>query len=486
MVENESGTKKLRLYGNISVVAFIAMLLLLVIVGGLNGTYGYSPLRTGILFLVAGISFSMPILTLVEIHSLKKKNGGTPIGKTGGKKFLSIVFLIISYIIMAGVFTGFMHDDSTTPIHKQKTISYSEVQTATEDTVWSPLPIKDEFGDQIDGQYELDGLFQDDEGRTVVVAVIYNDELGPIIALSTRNSIGTNEAFFYSSQPVELKMKVGNDVYQYRLFVANDATTLYLMDYYSYVIQQYDAISEARTGEENNISGFMEQLDEMAGGKANETKSLYDVRSMISLLYNGQEDIRSVISSGTKKYSFIIQPANFKSAFDNIWDYSEVCAENDELEKKYNNITKEIKESVDDSQVDDSKSSENSKVEENDPTEDEADEDSVSSLDIEFPQCPINFTDCGFTHYSIRIDSFKATTESVYGGQEIRINYEIKGTTSNASGSAYLKVMCYDSDGYAVDTSMIKLNSATASEPFKIKDDIVVDASTARIEFAAP
>lgn len=49
-----------------------------------------------------------------------------------------------------------------------------------------------------------------------------------------------------------------------------------------------------------------------------------------------------------------------------------------------------------------------------------------------------------------------------------------------------MKVTCYDSDGYSVDNSMIRLDSATANEPFKIKDSIVVDASTTRIEFVAP
>lgn len=330
-MENESGTKKLSLFWRISVVAFIAMCMLLFVAPTLNSSW-----RVGMILPVAIISFIMPILTLVEISSLKKKNRGTSIGKTKGKKILSIVFLIISFEIMTLVIPSFKMGGST--------------ETATEDTVWRQSAIKDEFGDPIDGQYELAGLFQDDAGGSVVVEVAYNDMLGPIIALSISDKYGIKKMFF--SQPVELKMKVGSDVYQYRLFVADDATTLYLMDYYSYIIQQYDAISEARTGGEKNISRFMEELDEMTGGMINEEKSLYDVKSVISLLYNGQEDIRSVISDGMNTYSFTIQPANFRNTFDNIWDYREVCAENDEPEKKYNEIINETEESTDDSQED--------------------------------------------------------------------------------------------------------------------------------------
>lgn len=105
-------------------------------------------------------------------------------------------------------------------------------------------------------------------------------------------------------------------------------------------------------------------------------------------------------------------------------------------------------------------------------------------MDIEFPRCPIKFN-CSF-HYSIQIDSFEATTKPFYVGQQIRINYIVKDVTNNSNGSAFLKVTCYDSDGYSVDNSMIRLGSSTADEPFKIKDSIVVDASTARIEFVTP
>lgn len=317
VMENESGTKKLRLYWRISVAAFIAMFILMFIVGKLNGRYRYSSWRVWMDLPVAIISFVMPILTLAKIGSLKKKNGGMPTGKTGGKKFLSIVSLIISFFIIITEFNMLVVGELATR-NGRETISHSNVKTAAEDTVWSTFPVTDEFGDPIDGQYELDGLFQvdNDKYRTVAVAVTYNDEVGPVIVLFINNSVGKGTTFeketFFGMDSVELKMKVGSDVYQYRLLVAGDAKTLYLMDYYSYVIGQSDAISEALTG-----------------GRVNEEKSLYDVKSIISLLYNGQEDIKSVISTGINNYSFTIRPANFRNAFDNIWDYSEFCAENE-------------------------------------------------------------------------------------------------------------------------------------------------------------
>lgn len=347
-MENESGTKKLSLFWRISVVAFIAMFMLISVASNLTGKYGYSSWHVGMILPVAIISFIMPILTLVEISSLKKKNRGTSIGKTRGKKILSIVFLIFSFTLTFELIPSFMMGGSTETSNNRKTTYHSDRETATEDTVWRQSAVKDEFGDPIDGQYELAGLFQDDADGSVVVEVAYDDMLGPIIVLSIRNSVGRKEGFL--AQPVELKMKVGSDVYQYRLFVADDKTTLYLMDYYSYKIQQHDAISEALTGGEKNISRFMEEFDEMTGGMINEVKSLYDVKSVISLLYNGQEDIRCVISNGINTYSFTIQPANFRNTFDNIWDYREVCAENDEPEKKYNEIINETEESTDDSQ----------------------------------------------------------------------------------------------------------------------------------------
>lgn len=104
-------------------------------------------------------------------------------------------------------------------------------------------------------------------------------------------------------------------------------------------------------------------------------------------------------------------------------------------------------------------------------------------MDIEFPRCPIKF-DCGL-HYSIQIDSFEATTEPWrYGNDEIEINYILKGITSNSRQGDLLFVICYDGDGNYVDDSIINLGSATGNEPFEIKDSIIVDASTARIEFA--
>lgn len=106
------------------------------------------------------------------------------------------------------------------------------------------------------------------------------------------------------------------------------------------------------------------------------------------------------------------------------------------------------------------------------------------NVEVAFPKCPISFDDCGFTHYSIQIDSFDAKAENSYGN--VKISYTISGVTDNTNGNAFLKVYCYDADAYSVDTSQIRLSNAQAGEPFKIKDEMLVDASTARIEFGKP
>lgn len=105
---------------------------------------------------------------------------------------------------------------------------------------------------------------------------------------------------------------------------------------------------------------------------------------------------------------------------------------------------------------------------------------------IELPQCPIYSEDCSFTHYNITIDSFDADVVPVYGGLQVKIVYTVSGVTDDTAGAAYLKVFCYDKDGYSIDTSMVRLSNAVANEPFKIKGEMVVDAATAKIVFDKP
>lgn len=109
---------------------------------------------------------------------------------------------------------------------------------------------------------------------------------------------------------------------------------------------------------------------------------------------------------------------------------------------------------------------------------------SYDSSTIEFPSVPIYLDDCGFSHYSIRIDSFEATVkeESIYK----RVDYTITGVTSNVNDSAYIKVNCYDKDGYTVDQSGIRLTGALPGEPFRVKDHILVKSATVRVDFVAP
>lgn len=123
------------------------------------------------------------------------------------------------------------------------------------------------------------------------------------------------------------------------------------------------------------------------------------------------------------------------------------------------------------------------RLEEEDSTQEETNTDSSG---IDYPTCPLYFADCGFTHYNITIDSFDAAVEHVFGGQQIRIKYTISGVTDNSQGSAFLKVFCYDADGYSVDTGMIRFSSVTGGEQFRLKDEMVVDASTSKIVFEKP
>ena len=103
---------------------------------------------------------------------------------------------------------------------------------------------------------------------------------------------------------------------------------------------------------------------------------------------------------------------------------------------------------------------------------------------IQFPACPLYFEDCGFTHYSIILNSFDATVES--STVELAINYIVTGITDNKNGSAFLKVACYDSQGFSIGTNYIHFSNALPGQSFSIRDTIYVDPATVRIEFLKP
>ena len=156
-------------------------------------------------------------------------------------------------------------------------------------------------------------------------------------------------------------------------------------------------------------------------------------------------------------------------------DYDLVTEERDRLKEEVEEYKKSLEEENDDIEEGD---------ENTESVKDSERNSENSSVNLEYPKCPLSFKDCGFTHYMMRIESFKATAERTYAG--ISVEYTISGTTDNSNGSAYLKVYCYDADGYSVDTGQIRLSDAKSGEDFKIKGKMFVNAQTKKIEFDKP
>ena len=191
-------------------------------------------------------------------------------------------------------------------------------------------------------------------------------------------------------------------------------------------------------------------------------------KSEYDLLVNEKNALQSELSKlnnntvSIEEYNRIAEELDYLK--NKVYDYDTLIEERDRLKIKVAEYEKKLEEIEDSTQ----------------------EETNTDSRGIDYPNCPLYFSDCGFTHYNITIDSFEAAVEQVFGGQQIRIKYTISGVTDNSQGSAFLKVFCYDADGYSVDTGMIRFNSVTAGEQFKLKDEIVVDASTSKIVFEKP
>lgn len=322
----------------------------------------------------------------------------------------------------------------------------------------------------------------DADGRPGVAAVTRTDEMGLTLSLTIS---GIEEQLDYES-PVEMQVNAGEGIYQYALVKAPEkANRFYMMDYYSYVLRAYYSLKESVNGD-SRLLVYM--LDEMEGYTIDEMKALYDVKGMISLLYDRNEDARCIISNGENEYTFTIQSANFKSEFDSVWDYNEVCVNNNKQEQEYNEILNSGKALVESDKKNTMFSDEDNAVDESkaiNMPENDRNEDAVSNSGIEFPRCPVVIEYYDFIQGSmIRIDSFEVISTEYTRDNKIRINYRIEGISTE--DSPYLKLICYDSDEYSIGTNTEHLNSVLANKPFKIKDYVDIDANTVRVEFAAP
>lgn len=344
-------------------------------------------------------------------------------------------------------------------VDEEETTESSVPEEETEEKVWIVRQREDDFGDPVDGKYMMHGIFTDEDGRSVVVMLTSTDENDPIMSFT----IDGIEDSLDLSQPIEMQVKVGEDApLKYTpIKRTDDVDTFYMYDFYRHAILLYESAEDK--------SAVVDNLNNISEEAIKEATALCSARGIISLLHDREEDVKCIISNGENKYKFTLQYANFKSSFDEIWDYEEVCIKNDKLKKKYSEILNGVKSSdLSFSQNGASDNGENGTA--------------ATSFGIEIPQCPVVLEDYRYP-YSIQIDSFEVLSAKYSGSGKMRIDYQIEGIATK--DDRYVKAICYDNEGYSVDSAYIDLDSVS-NERFRKKDYIYADESTVRIEFAIP
>ena len=302
--------------------------------------------------------------SVVTDHKALTNSDKAGIGIIGIVVIVGIVVVIALFAI--AVVKSMTNNNNQPNNNTMEVVEEAETEAEVPDT-WLAATVKDDFGDDIDGQYELSAIFSatrvdsgaEEDTRNVKVSIFNTEEYGPIVSfvfVSEDGNLDEYINFIRKDEIYEMNVKSGDIKTQYGLIVLEDSDIshgLYLVDFNKYMdnrmAEELADIGITKEMIEENRAYFDEVLAEAKnqfGEDYEKMETGFNVKGFIKALYKGENDLECILTYEGIKYKFTITKDNYKEAFDSAWNYKKFLAPL--KNKKDSNTAKENSSDIED------------------------------------------------------------------------------------------------------------------------------------------